>query len=408
MSQASRPSSAIDTLHSSPDNPTIRAISEFQAIASKVDDASSIYRVLRPFWASNSVANLVEPAEKVLSLVPSSRAAVLNYLGMLVHEATHLYFSKKENPYFGTDSSNVERAVRKLAHDLEQLISSTDQRSFSLQVLAYLCALFIELCTCNYERPIAKQAGIGPRALLILFQSSPSIGSLLMLFERAVANLLECAPDDCFSTLLDASRHGFYFDWMWLHVAAAFPAPVVSFLLKSGAEDFKQYALTIASHEQQGNQAAAFETHQVYNRKFMPLAETFIYLASKRNAELSSVTREMLIKGIAELNDANETTLISGTDLSLPFLFKIVTSSPDVLRFLAQHANELVKSSVVLKACMQISEISKHCILPMIPGVNHTYTAFLERFLCFLGDDTIASLLDTTLPIAFDEHIFSR
>ncbi|VDM46003.1 unnamed protein product [Toxocara canis] len=64
---------AAEDTRSSADNPTVRAMAEFQAVASKADDATSIYRILRPFWALTSLAHLVEPAEKVLSLVPSSR-----------------------------------------------------------------------------------------------------------------------------------------------------------------------------------------------------------------------------------------------------------------------------------------------------------------------------------------------
>ncbi|VDM46004.1 unnamed protein product [Toxocara canis] len=327
---------------------------------------------------------------------------------MLTHEATHLYFSKKENPHFATDHGGLERAVRRLASSFEALLSSTDQRGLPLQVLKYMCSLFVEICQCNYERPIAKQAGIAPRPLLHLFESSASIMSTLKLFDKALAMLLECAQEECFNILMDGSQQGFCFDWVWLHVAASFPGPVMSFLLKMGAEEFKQYALTIASHEQQGNQAAAFETHQLYKQKFMPLAETFTYLASKRNAELSCVTREMLIKGIERLENGDGAALTNTADLSVPFLFKMVASSPDVLRFLVQHASELVKSSVILKACIQMSQISKHCILPVVPGVAHTYTAFLKQFLCFLNVEAIASLLDTALPFAFDEHVFDQ
>ncbi|VDK53754.1 unnamed protein product [Anisakis simplex] len=315
-------------------NMTVRVIADFNSVASKAEDASSIYRTLRPFWASTSTSHLVDPAEKVLSMVPSSRSAVLNYLGMLTHEATHLYFMKKENPHFGSDSGSVERAVRRLSTNFEGLLSSTEQKVLASHVLKYLCSLLAEICQCNYERPLAQQTGVAPRNLLHLFESSPSVAGILKLFDKAVAILLDGAPEECFHTLVDASMHGFCFDWVWLHLAWSFPVPIMTFLLNLGAEQFKQYIATIATLEQQSNPAALFETHQIYKRKFTTSCETFAYLASKRRPELRCVVRDMLIKGIELLDSSSDMAITSETDLSIPFIFKLLAASSEFLGFL--------------------------------------------------------------------------
>ncbi|MFH4974559.1 hypothetical protein AB6A40_001268 [Gnathostoma spinigerum] len=75
------------------------AIDQFMSIAN-VADVASLYRN-RPVWANSPVPSLVNPAAKVFAQFPCARCAVLHYIGLLTHEATHIYFSQKENPHFG-------------------------------------------------------------------------------------------------------------------------------------------------------------------------------------------------------------------------------------------------------------------------------------------------------------------
>ncbi|VDK17594.1 unnamed protein product [Anisakis simplex] len=402
----------------------VRVIADFNSVASKAEDASSIYRTLRPFWASTSTSHLVDPAEKVLSMVPSSRSAVLNYLGMLTHEATHLYFMKKENPHFGSDSGSVERAVRRLSTNFEGLLSSTEQKVLASHVLKYLCSLLAEICQCNYERPLAQQTGVAPRNLLHLFESSPSVAGILKLFDKAVAILLDGAPEECFHTLVDASMHGFCFDWVWLHLAWSFPVPIMTFLLNLGAEQFKQYIATIATLEQQSNPAALFETHQIYKRKFTTSCETFAYLASKRRPELRCVVRDMLIKGIELLDSSSDMAITSETDLSIPFIFKLLAASSEFLGFLLPRLSsnldvtlglyELNYSSgvpiraMLFHTCVQLLQINLDCMVPMVAGFSHTYSTILKQFLCFMSGENIATVLDASIPLAFDESALQQ
>ncbi|EJW75606.1 hypothetical protein WUBG_13487, partial [Wuchereria bancrofti] len=198
----------------------------------------------------------------------------------------------------------------------------------------WACNLFVEICKYNYERPIAKNAGTTPPALLALFDSCPAVSSVIKLTDKAIALLLNTTPDECLSILIDASAHGFCFAWIWLHIAISFPDTIVAHLLKIGIQDFKHYLNAVLTSQ------VPIELHENYKQKFLSVCDVFTFLATQNNSELRNAMREMISndRDVLENETATPEQL---QNLSLPFLIKIVANSPDILRFLVHNVYDL-------------------------------------------------------------------
>ncbi|VDN56536.1 unnamed protein product [Dracunculus medinensis] len=384
-----------------------RILSDFQALTIAAEDVSSVYRNLRPLWASYPVSNLVDPAVRIFVKIPCARNAFLHYVGMLTHEATHLYFSKKENPHFSTEFINVERAVRQLTNEIQQLLDVNGSKNLASDILIWSCLLFIDICKCNYERPIAKKTGISSIALLELFQSCPSVNYVINLTDKAISLLLNASSDECLNILMDASRHGFCFDWIWLHIAVTFPEAMVPCLLELGHNEFKEFALSIPS-----TQAQQLDKQEIHKQKFISLCEIITYLASKRRGDLRKAVREMLINSIEKMDDLeNMKPLSDDSDLTTCFLFKLSTNSPEILQFLVHSINDLVNYHVILYTAMQLAGLNQQCILPVLPNVEFTYVAFFRHMIFYLKADILAIVFQMISLFVFDLHIledFSR
>lgn len=385
----------------------LRYFGDFMAVSNAAEDVSSLYG-MRPVWAgTKSTSRLVKPAIKILEKIPVSRCAVLHYIGMLTHEATHLYLSKKENPHCSTEYGSVEQAVCELTKEMIRLLLSTPLKTFALEILKWGCPLYVELCKLNNERPIARKAGNAAVALLPFFESCPAVASVIKVTDQAITLLLECAPEECLQIIIDACRHGLYFDWMFLHITATFPAAVAPYLLKIGLDEFKQYVLSIASPDINKNSSLAIETHEAYKQKFLSLIDAFAFLASKHNADLRSVSREILAKGIEQLEDDDDNLISENSDFSVSFLFKLITNSPDVLRFLTQHTYDLVTPAVIVNAAKQLSQINIQCILPNFGNILD-YSSFLRQMIFYISSDVTAHIFELALPFAYDDQIFKQ
>ncbi|VBB26235.1 unnamed protein product [Acanthocheilonema viteae] len=378
-----------------------RYMVDIYAITGAVDDIGMVYRNLRPIWANNAVSYLVDPCIRILSKIPSSRPAVLNYIGMLTHEATHLYLSKKENPHIAADTANIERAVRKLTSEFRRLLIRTQSKGFAFDILVWACNLFVEICKYNYERPIAKNAGITPPALLALFDSCPAVSSVIKLTDKAITLLLNTTPDECLSVLIDASAHGFCFAWIWLHIAISFPDAIVAHLLKIGIQDFKNYLNTVLINQ------VPVEFHESYKQKFLSICDVFAFLATQNNAELRNAMREMICNDREVLENAT-TTPEQLQNLSLPFLIKMVANSPDILRFLVHNVYDLVTRGFIINGAKYISQLNKQWLLPVLPNTEYTYTAFMRQITFYLNSDALAHIVELMLPIAFNDNIFEK
>ncbi|VDM91445.1 unnamed protein product [Litomosoides sigmodontis] len=378
-----------------------RYMVDIYAITGGVDDIGTVYRNLRPIWANNTVSHLVDPCIKILSEIPSSRPAVLNYVGMLTHEATHLYLSKRENPHVAADTTNIERALRKLTSEFRRLLIRTQSKGFAFDILVWACNLFVEICKYNYERPIAKNAGITPPALLTLFDSCPAVSSVIKLTDKAIALLLNTTPDECLSILIDASAHGFCFAWIWLHIAISFPETIISHLLKIGMQDFKRYLNGALTSQ------VPVELHESYKQKFLSICDVFAFLSTQNNADLRNAMREMIHDDREVLENATATSE-QLQNLSLPFLIKIVANSPDILRFLVHNVYDLVTTGFIINGAKYISQLNKQCLLPLLPNTEYTYTAFMRQITFYLNSDALAHIMELMLPIAFDDNIFGK
>uniref|UniRef100_A0A915PU15 Uncharacterized protein n=1 Tax=Setaria digitata TaxID=48799 RepID=A0A915PU15_9BILA len=378
-----------------------RYLVDIYAITGGIDDIGMVYRNLRPIWANNAASHLVDPCIKILSKIPSSRPAVLNYIGMLTHEATHLYLSKKENPHIAADTVNIERAVRKLTSEFRRLLVRTQSKGSAFDILVWACNLFVEICKYNYERPIAKSAGITLPALLALFDSCPAVSSVIKLTDKAIALLLNTTPDECLSILIDASAHGFCFAWIWLHIAVSFPDAIVGHLLKIGMQDFKQYLSAVQTSQ------VPIELHESYKQKFVSICDVFTFLASQNNAELRNAMRD-IIGNDREVFENAEATAEQLQNLSLPFLIKMVANSPDILRFLVHNAYDLVTTNFVVNGAKYVSQLNKQCLLPLLPNTEYTYTAFIRQMIFYLNSDALTHIVELLLPVAFDDSIFKK
>ncbi|VDN01837.1 unnamed protein product [Thelazia callipaeda] len=376
-----------------------RYMFDIYSVIGPVDDIGSVYRNLRPIWANNTSSHLIDPCVRILSKIPCSRFAVLNYLGMLIHEATHLHLSKKENPHIGTDTTNIERAVRKLTGEFRRILSTVQSKGLAFDILVWACNLFVEICKLNYERPIAKTTGITASALLGLFDSCPSITNAIKLTDKAIAFLLHVAPEECLSVLIDASANGFCFAWIWMHIAVSFPDTIVAHLLRLGIQELMHY------HSVVQNNKASIDLHESYKQKFLLLCDVFTFLANQNNTELRNAARELITKDRENL-ESEITTPEQMQCFSLPFLIKMIASSTDLLRFLVHSTYDLVTTKFVVNGVKYISLLDRQCLLPILSNTDYNYTAFIRQMTFYLDSNALAHIVEIVLPIAFDDNIF--
>ncbi|MCP9262618.1 hypothetical protein DINM_005981 [Dirofilaria immitis] len=337
-----------------------RYLIDIYAITGAVDDIGMVYRNLRPIWANNTVSHLVDPS---------------------------------------ADTTNIERAIRKLTSEFRRLLIRTQSKGFAFDILVWACNLFVEICKYNYERPIAKNTGIAPPSLLGLFDSCPAVSSVIKLTDKAIALLLNTTPDECLSVLIDASAHGFCFAWIWLHIAVSFPDTIVAHLLKIGIQDFKHYLNAVLTNQ------APMELHESYKQKFLSICDVFTFLASQNNAELRNAMREMINKD-REVLENSTSTVEQLQNLSLAFLIKIVANSAEILRFLVHNVYDLVTTDFIISGAKYVSQLNKQCLLPLLPNMEYTYTAFMRQMAFYLNSDALAHIVELLLPIAFNDNIF--
>lgn len=80
------------------------------------------------------------------------------------------------------------------------------------------------------------------------------------------------------------------------------------------------------------------------------------------------------------------------------------------LQLLLKYCDFLVEISVttgfIINGTKYISQLNKQCLLPLLPNMEYTYTAFMRQITFYLNSDALAHIMELILPIAFDDNIF--
>lgn len=65
-----------------------------------------------------------------------------------------------------------------------------------------------------------------------------------------------------------------------------------------------------------------------------------------------------------------------------------------------------VTKSFIISGAKYISQLNKQCLLPLLPNMEYTYTAFMRQITFYLNSDALAHIVELMLPIVFDDNIF--
>uniref|UniRef100_A0A914UIE5 Integrator complex subunit 5 N-terminal domain-containing protein n=1 Tax=Plectus sambesii TaxID=2011161 RepID=A0A914UIE5_9BILA len=273
-----------------------RNLRHFLSIAS-AGDLNTIYRN-RPVWATNDEKYLTETALQVFKSVPSAKLAVLNYVGLLAHEGTHLHMSKCENSHFSVDASAIEGAVYRFAQVFNQSLNEIDTKEWATDMLRWSSLLLAEVCKQNAGRR-ATNGPAGPLTLVELLRVyvlCPCIEQVIDLLNASIKFLLNCDPESCISVIVETAKiYGANFDWIITHVGTMFPGAMVNPLLSVGLEEFRTYVTDLSVREAQLPQMTAAQLHEDYQLKFRSLSAILSHLARQQSAELKTSLRRLLV-----------------------------------------------------------------------------------------------------------------
>ncbi|VDP27985.1 unnamed protein product [Heligmosomoides polygyrus] len=360
-------------------------------------DVTAVYR--RSVWVSLPATDLIAPASDAFYGIPSSRNAVLGYIGLLIHENAHQCFSKQENPQYGVDYSSVEHAAITLMRMVGDAVVTCFLKRSVLEVLSWCCTISSELSQHNAGRLSVVNLPRGPESLLELFRMVGSIAQLIKLIDTTINVLLSKCPDECMTVLFDASRHGTHFNWIWLHIASTFPASIVDHLFTVGADQFKAYVEDIKIKERNQVSAAILAgIHEDYNAKFSSLSEVFNFLTRCSNTELEKVVSRMI-------KDSLDCVPKDGVfdNLNFVFFFKLVTCSVDTLRFLITQNSDAATPANFFRGIRQLMSVDQRLVLSTIP-----YMDFAKQMIRALDVHSLAVVFACVMQMALDPLIFSQ
>uniref|UniRef100_A0A183D633 INTS5_C domain-containing protein n=1 Tax=Gongylonema pulchrum TaxID=637853 RepID=A0A183D633_9BILA len=183
-----------------------------------------------------------------------------------------------------------------------------------------------------------------------------------------------------------------------LFCSTVFSEAVVNYLCSTGVEQLRQY-LIVAQ-----NNKATLEYHENCKQKLLIISDLLAFLATQNNGYLRKAIRDMIIED-REILRNTAPTFEQLHDLSLPFLIRMVTNSPDLLRFVVHNAHDLATTDLIVNGAKFISQLNKQCLLPKLSNTAYSYAAFMRQLVFYLNSEGLALVMEVALPVALNDHL---
>ncbi|TKR87418.1 hypothetical protein L596_011818 [Steinernema carpocapsae] len=376
----------------------VGGIQEQFVLLATMGDATMNYREnARPIWSAVPKAKIADVCLKVISEIPSAWQAVLGFISNLVHESTHFHFVNHESRSAKHNVSNLDDALMTITAELRKIVKNQENvtKNQLIQFFKLLCTFFADLRRLNAGRPYFSKKP--SEFALHAFKNTPAVKEMLNLWDLLLERLIEIDPEECTKILIDTSKHGFHFEWIWYHLVNSFaPSQIVENLVRCGTQDFAKY-LDLAHHTEsiQQNTPLAMKQHDEYRVKFTAIKDVFVFLARKNNAELKFSCLQVI-------NNVLSAPVIENhcEDKSLLFLLRLLAHSTELLRFLATDLVKLIDYRNILRAAKMINTCDKKYILAS--GIS--YPQFLAQAILVLPGKDASKLMNKLLPIAYMAH----
>ncbi|GMR59282.1 hypothetical protein PMAYCL1PPCAC_29477 [Pristionchus mayeri] len=374
----------------------------FMNLAKLCTDISMVYRN-RPIWCQYPSDSLIRDPRDIYKRIPTSRAAVHNYIGLLVHESAHQHFVQRESGGGTTNYKSVEDASISLIDMVENHLLAKWNQLSTLEVLGWACNLACELHINNHRRPCAvqMQAHVKAEQFLVLLKQSKSVSRLLQLINGIIELLLKKSPDECLNLLFDVSRYGADFNWMWLHISDKFPEMIVSRLFEIGQQSFREYVKIHEDNARTPMGVSIFkQVCEDWQTKIQSFSYLFTFLTFKKHSQLKDAFSSLIEKGFS--TDAplfGHTSSCAGS-LSLLFVFRVVIDSPPLINYVVTHNVKYMSPSYFILLAHHAFSLPRGCL-------SSNFVADMDQLSGHLDLESTGMMMENILRTAFDPYTFS-
>ncbi|GMS80221.1 hypothetical protein PENTCL1PPCAC_2396, partial [Pristionchus entomophagus] len=394
----------LKTTFSAENYKTVSALYEnFMKLAMMCTDISMVYRN-RPIWCQYPCDVLTNDPREVYKRIPTSRSAVHNYIGLLIHESAHQYFVQRESGGNGpTNYTSVEDATVNLIDMVENHLLAKWNQSTTLEVLAWGCNLACELHINNHRRPCAVQMQAHTKAeqFLALVKQSRAVGRLLLLLNGIIELLLKKCPDECLNLLFDVSRYGADFNWMWLQISDKFPEMIVSRLFDIGRQSFSEYVKLHEDNARSSMNPALFkQVCEDWQTKIQSFSYLFTFLTFKKHSQLKDAFANLIETGFSTDPPPFGHTSSYPESLSLLFVLRVVIDSPPLINYVVTHNVKFMAPSYFIRLAHHVFSLPHGCM-------STNFIADMDQLSTQLDLESTGILMENMLRVAFDSSAFS-
>ncbi|GMT11226.1 hypothetical protein PFISCL1PPCAC_2523, partial [Pristionchus fissidentatus] len=375
----------------------------FMKLANLCPDISMVYRN-RPIWCQYPAEALVKDARDIYKRIPTSRPAVHNFIGLLIHESAHQHFVQREAAGGGQSNyKSVEDAAISLIDMIENHLLAKWNQSATLDVLEWACNLSCQLHINNHRRPCAIQMQAHTKAeqFLVLLKHSNAVNRLLLLINGIIELLLKKDADACLALLFDASRYGEDFNWMWLQISDKFPEIIVSRLFEIGKQNFAEYIKIHEDNARNPMPSSVFNTVcEDWETKIKSFSYLFNFLTFKKHSQLKDAFSSMIETGFAtDPPPIGQTSSCPGS-LSLLFVLRVVLDSPPLVNYIVTHNVNFMTPSYLVRLAHHIFSLPPDSMSP-------NWAVDVDQLGCHLDLESTGILMESMLRVAFDRTAFA-
>ncbi|CAJ0582377.1 unnamed protein product, partial [Mesorhabditis spiculigera] len=316
-------------------------------------DVQALYRN-RAVYANTSVKELTETPISVFQKIPMMRSSVIDYFGRLVHESAHSSFSRMEKAAYKSNNS-LRNAIEEIFVTLQPSLLTINSCELYIEMLQSLCRVASELIGMNKDRPCFSH-NKNPEDQYHTLRRAESVATFLKFVDFVIVQLANMdKAEEIIVSILRLEGPSIKLEWLWTHIVHNFTGTIVANIFSAGLHRFKNFFLkTYSANYLKGMRQRDF---QVWHHAYVNL---FNFISHKHKFRLREVVRIAYQDGLQSKLGENGFY----EDFSLPFIFKLASSSPTVLHFILDSLKDLVTPVNVLKATQQLNTIPTTYILP--------------------------------------------